>query len=181
MKYSAAFKSKMVRKMTAPQGMTAVALSREIGVHQTTLSRWLRDAGTVAALATQDHDDKHEGLNSPMTAKRPQDWSAEEKLSAVLEAETLSDEDLGAFLRSKGLHETQLRQWRELMLAGLKDPSRPTSGKKPVESRRIRQLEKDLARKDKALAEASALLVLKKKAQEIWGDEDDDTEKRSGK
>ena len=51
--------------------------------------------------------------------KRPQDWSAKEKLAAVLEAASLSDEDLGAFLRSKGLHNTQLQQWQEQMLAGL--------------------------------------------------------------
>ena len=49
------------------------------------------------------------------------------------------------------------------------------------EAKRIRELEKELLRKDKALAEAAALIVLKKKAQAIWGDEDDDTNPRSGK
>jgi transposase-like protein len=107
--------------------------------------------------------------------KRPQDWSAEEKLAAVLEAAALSDEDLGAFLRSRGLHEAQLQQWREQMISGL-NPSPMQRNKKAPETKRIRELEKELRRKDTALAETAALLVLKKKAQAIWGDEDDDTE-----
>ena len=102
--------------------------------------------------------------------KRPQDWSAEEKLAAVLEAASLTEEEFGAFLRSRGLHEAQLQQWRDQMLVGLE----PKPAKR-VETKRIRDLEKELRRKDKALAETAALLVLKKKAQEIWGDEDDDT------
>ena len=107
--------------------------------------------------------------------KRPQDWSAEEKLAAVLEAAALSDEELGAFLRSKGIHVAQLQEWRELMLSGLNPASVQRSNKK-TETKRVRELEKELRRKDKALAETAALLVLKKKAQAIWGDEDDDTE-----
>ena len=107
--------------------------------------------------------------------KRPQDWSAKEKLAAVLEAAALRDEELGAFLRSKGLHEAQLQQWQEQMLSGL-NPAPAQRGKKAPETKRVRELEKDLRRKDKALAETAALLVLKKKAQAIWGDGDDDTE-----
>jgi len=110
----------------------------------------------------------------PIKMKRPQDWSAEEKLAAVLEATSLLDEELGAFLRNKGLHATHLQQWREQMLAGL-NPSPAQAKNKEPESKQVRALERELRRKDKALAETAALLVLKKKAQEIWGDEDDDT------
>ena len=104
--------------------------------------------------------------------KRPQDWSAEEKLAAVLEAASLSEEELGAFLRSRGLHDAQLQQWRDQMIIGLEP--KPL---KRAETKRIQELEKELRRKDKALAETAALLVLKKKAKEIWGDEDDDTDR----
>ena len=107
--------------------------------------------------------------------KRPQDWSAKEKLAAVLESASLSEEDLGAFLRSRGLHNAQLQQWREQMLAGL-EPVTAVRSKKAPEAKRVRELEKELRRKDAALAETAALLVLKKKAQAIWGDEDDDME-----
>ena len=115
--------------------------------------------------------------------KRPKDWTAEDKLKAVLEAASLTEEELGAFLRRQGLHETHLRQWRSQMLEGLHGPSpgkRKAAGKSP-EAKKIRQLERELNRKEKALAEAAALLVLKKKAQAIWGDEDDDTAGKNGK
>ena len=114
-----------------------------------------------------------------MAAKRPQDWSAEEKLAAVIEAATLSDEDLGAFLRRKGLHEAHLEEWRQQLLSGL--DKRPARSSKPAaQARRVKELEKELRRKDKALAEAAALLVLQKKVRAIWGDEDDDTTKKNG-
>jgi len=116
-----------------------------------------------------------------MTGKRPQDWSAEEKLQAVIEGATLSEADLGAFLRRQGLHEAQLTQWRQLVLSGLKRaPKRPGKAS-TAQARRVRELERELARKEKALAEAAALLILKKKVQQIWGDEDDNTHKKNGR
>lgn len=118
-----------------------------------------------------------------MTKKSPNDWSAEEKLAAVLEAASLTDEQIGAFLRRKGLHETHLQQWRIQMLDGLgkKSGSKPKTKTSKTQSKQIRELEKELRRKDKALAETAALLVLKKKVRQIWGDEDNDTSKKSDK
>ncbi len=168
MKYSEAFKSKMVRKMAAPGGPSANALAQDVGVHQSTLSRWLRQGAKV------------EGMNKPDSPSRS--WSAAQKLEAVLEAASLSEEELGPFLRRKGLYRKDLERWRGEMLEGLKakPPVRRTSSKTP-EGRRIRELEKELRRKDAALAETAALLVLKKKAQAIWGAEDDATARRRGK
>ena len=168
MKYSEKFKSKMVRKMASPGGPSANALSQDTGVHQSTLSRWLRQAGRV------------EGMKKRSQPSRS--WSAAQKLEAVLEAASLSEEDLGPFLRRKGLYRKDLEQWRGEMLKGLEQPKprRRTSSKTP-EGRRIRELEKELRRKDAALAETAALLVLKKKAQAIWGAEGDDTPRRRGK
>ncbi len=115
-----------------------------------------------------------------MTPKRPQDWTAEEKLSVVVEAAALKDEDLGAFLRRRGIHEAQLKEWRQMVLSGLEKRPVRSSKKLTAEARRIRELERELSRKEKALAEAAALLVLKKKAQAIWGDGDEDTARKNG-
>lgn len=117
-----------------------------------------------------------------MTPRRPRDWSPEEKLNAVIEAQALSEDELGAFLRRKGLHEAQLEEWRTLILAGLQGHS-PRTGAKPStgDARRIRELEKELDRKDKALAETAALLVLQKKVQALWGDADAPMGKKSGR
>ena len=175
MKYSNEFKATMVRKLAAPGGPSATRLAKEVGIHQATLSRWLREAGRVngsRVVALTSH------ARSPMSAKRPQDWTAEEKLAAVIEAGGISDEELGGFLRRKGLHEAQLDEWRQQVLSGLGNrPAR--SAKSAGEARRIKALEKELRRKDKALAEAAALLVLQKKVREIWGDGDDDTAKKN--
>jgi len=95
---------------------------------------------------------------------------------------TLTPTEIGAFLRSKGLHQTHLEQWRLQMLKGLQNdlPSQKAQ-KRNSGAKRIRALEKELNRKEKALAETAALLVLKKKVREIWGDEDDTTARSNGK
>jgi transposase len=147
-------------------------LASKTGVHQTTLSRWVREGATVRASMSQDNDD----IERPRSraARRPQDFSAEEKLRIVQQAEKLEGADLGAFLRREGLHEADLAQWRdqvnEAALAALAGRRQRTS-----EQKRVRKLESELRRKDKALAEAAALLVLSKKARALWPDEDDDT------
>jgi transposase-like protein len=169
--YSEVFRKRMVEKMSGPNRMSATELSGEVGVPQPTLSRWLRGAGTVPRTMSAPDDEK----KAPPPAKRPQDWTAEEKWALVLEAAAVPQAELGTFLRRKGVHEAQLIQWREAALSGLQRPSKRERKAANIEQLRVRKLERELVRKDKALAEAAALLVLKKKAQEIWGDEDDTT------
>lgn len=180
MRYSARFKEKIVQRMSGPDALSAGALCKEVGVPQTTLSRWLREANIAGPFQFPVHIRNE--VTTTMPSRRPQDWSAEEKLQVVLEAASVPEEQLGAFLRSKGIHETHLRQWRSQMLQGLHDKTPgKKGGRKPKEAKEIKDLKRELARKDKALAEAAALLILKKKAQAIWGDEDDDTPKKNGK
>jgi transposase len=96
-----------------------------------------------------------------------------------VESRDLSEEELGAFLRKEGLHQAQLEEWAKAMYSGLSAPKKSKTTSE--DAKRIKKLERELRRKEKALAEAAALLILQKKVQEIWGDEDDDTEPRSGK
>lgn len=174
--YSEGFRNRMVERLTGPHAMSAWALSAETGVAQSTLSRWLRGAATVEPKMARRDKQKKE---PPTSAKRPQDWTAEEKLALVLEAAAVPEAELGAFLRRKGVHEAQLAEWRAAATAALQPRSRRERKAANLEQRRIRDLEREVARKDKALAEAAALLVLKKKVQAIWGDEDDDTDPRN--
>jgi transposase len=171
--YSAAFRSKMVAKLTGPHAKTATALAEETGLAQATLSRWLKEASTLRRKMPTDDSD------TPAPRKQPQEWSPEEKLAVVLEASGLSEGELGAYLRGKGIHAALLDEWRQQALAGLRGTER--ASKLQTESKEVRELKRELQRKDKALAETAALLVLKKKAQEIWGDEDDDTESKKDK
>ncbi|MGQ0615052.1 MAG: hypothetical protein ACT4PV_15060 [Planctomycetaceae bacterium] len=152
MEYTASVRSSMVRKMSGPRATSATALAQETGIAQPTLSRWLREAGSVRGVAS--HDPK-------VPARRPEDWKLEEILAAVLEAAPLAGEELGAFLRRKGIHLAHLDEWRVRLSAAMQGTtSKPKGGS--ADARRVHELEKELRRKDKALAEAAALLVLQK-------------------
>ena len=168
--HSEGFKARMVARMAGSEGISACALSRESGVPQPTLSRWLRSARSVQRMSKSEEP-----------SKRPQNWSSQEKLRIVVEAARLEPEELGAFLRREGLHEAQLLEWTRAATTGLDGPKSPESKKgKNAEERRIRELERELRRKDAALAEVTALLVLQKKIRALWGDADDGTDTRSG-
>lgn len=174
MKYSEKFKSRLVSKMVGPRAVTASALAVEVGIHQPTLSRWLREARMIPGMAKESQEPKNR-----VRPQRPQDWSPAEKLRVVVASMGLADTELGAFLRKEGLHKAQLDEWSAAARASLS--ARKGTRKVSAESKRILELERELRRKDKALAETAALLVLKKKAQAIWGDEDDATAPRNGR
>ena len=179
-RYSHKFRMQMVRRMVGANRISATALAAEIGIPQPTLSRWLREAATVSTMKADDKKTAPE--KAPEKApRRPQDWTPEERLQAVLEARSLEGADLGAFLRSRGLHESDLAEWRQAAIGALSTaPRRPRRGRSP-EQKRIRQLERELDRKDKALAETAALLVMLKKAEALWGDEGVGTREKSAK
>ena len=176
--FSTKFKEDMVRKMAAPGGPSANALSAEVGISQPTLSRWLREASSLAHMPRRKKKPKVQAaarLPGPtVSPRRPQDWSPEEEMRVLREADGLDDAELGELLRREGLHEAHLEQWRQTAneaalsaLGGHKQRS--------AEQKKVRQLERELKRKDKALAEAAALLVLQKKVRALWGDEDEST------
>ena len=157
--YGNDFKETMVQKMSGPDPKSATALSEEVGVPQTTLSRWLKEYGRFGSSGG--------GMSSK---KRPQNWSAEEKIQALIEYEGLDEEARGRYLREKGLYSVDVERWREEIKKALGKKVKKGDPK----DRRIRELEGELRRKEKALAETAALLVLKKKAQEIWGENEDE-------
>ena len=170
--YSESFKRKMVQRLLLPNGPSASALSKEVGVCQTSLSKWKRSLGSVVPVSNQNTPGSASG------SRRPEDWSAQERLRVVVEASRLGDKELGEFLRREGLHEETLAEWRTAALEGL-TPTSPRS--RGGDKKKIKMLERQLARKDKALAETAALLVLQKKVQAIWGDEDDSTNEENDK
>jgi transposase len=179
MQYSAAFKRRMVKKLSVPGAISACGLAKEVGIPQGTLSRWKREAATFGTMPTKDQNNEPQ---EPTTGRRPQDWSPEEKLQVLAETAMMSDEELGGYLRRKGLHEATLKQWRASMVSALGKPQPKAKKSRELKEaeKRIRKLERELKRKDAALAETAALLVLKKKVQELWGDGDDDTSGRNG-
>jgi transposase-like protein len=151
--FSLAFKQKMVTRMIGRDGVSARQLALETGLRQQTLSRWLQEASSLPVMAV----------------KRPKrDWSIEEKIQILAKASTLTGAELTDFLQREGVLQAEYEQWR-LALGADGQASLATM-------KRIRTLERELARKEKALAEAAALLVLKKKLQALEADEDVDTD-----
>lgn len=187
MAYTEAFKEQMVKRMLGPPGVSARALARQVGVPQPTLSQWLRGARNVVAMPPPPEDKKT--LNSPLKSPAPvgpKKWTAAEKLRVLAEAQGLEGEPLGALLRREGLHLEQLEQWRQVAQSALGEaPGKPPSAERrqaAAAHKRVKELEKELRRKDKALAETAALLVLEKKLQSLGWDpasEDDSPEEPS--
>jgi len=163
-KYSEEFKEQAVRKMMPPNSMSVAQVSRETGVSEQTLYNWRNRL-------------RHEGKAVPADPSNPEHWSGENKLAVVIETAGLNEEELAEYCRRKGLYVEQIARWREAAIAGAQT-LRPLSAEErrelQHERKKTRKLEKELKRKEKALAEAAALLVLQKKAQAIWGDGGDD-------
>lgn len=159
----------MVQRMLGPNKKSASALAEAVGIHQPTLSRWLRDARILGGTMVE----------KKKKSKKTQRWPSSEKLRIVLAASQLEDDELGAFLRREGVHTHQLERWRSTVLAALDaDDAKKRLGPSP-QAKELAAVQRDLRRKDKALAEVSALLVLKKKANAIWGVVGDDTDERT--
>lgn len=169
--YTIGFRNRMIERMTGPDAISANELGREMGISKSSLSRWLLKAPTLEAMTANDQPS-----NRGRALKPSQQWSAAEKLEAVIEASAIADVDLGAFLRSKGLTETDLRDWRMLATEALGEPTKKQRAKAAEDARRIEQLEQKVMRTERRLSGAKALLDLQKKVQEIWGDADAPTD-----
>lgn len=172
MPYSDKFKAKLIAKMIGPSAISANQLAQEVGLSQPTLSRWLREA--KLAPVTKKALKK--------TERAPQKrWTPEEKLRVLGEAANVDEAGLGALLRREGLHDADLRRFREELLEALRGTG--AKSRKPTpEAKRVKELERELRRKEKALAETAALLVLRKKAEAfLSGDEEGDTDEKNEK
>ena len=150
-----AFKQKMVQRLTGKSAVSASHLARETGVRQQNLSRWLQEARSLPIMA-----------DKPKPAVR--EWTVEQKARVLAEGSKLDGEELTAYLEREAVKLAEYEQWRIALDEG--------GAASASTIKRIRQLERELARKEKALAEVAASLVLKKKVATLYGeDEDDDT------
>jgi transposase-like protein len=184
--YSDKFKAKLVAKMFGPPVVSASRLSREVGIGQPTLSRWKREATLPLVVRrkkrfkvrSQQRPRVEESATEPETRRV---WTPEEKLRLLGEIANAGEEGLGELLRREGLHEADVRRFREEALSGLRG-SIAKSRKPSPEAKRVKDLERELRRKERALAEAAALLVLRKKAEAFFlGEEEGDTNEKNEK
>ena len=164
MRYPPERKESVLRKMMPPHNRSIKQLAQEEGISEATLFNWRKQA-------------REKGLLLPDGDSGPEGWSARDKFAAVLETATLNETDLAEYCRKKGIYPEQLSQWRKACERANdweRECSRRLKTEKKADRQRIQQLERELRRKEKALAETAALLVLQKKAQAIWGDPEDE-------
>lgn len=160
--YSKSIKSSVLAKMMAPNAPSVVELAKEFNIPYQTVYSW-KAAVLKKKNVTQ--------LNLP---QRPHDKSPEAKLKAVVETMYMTEQEQGAYCRAHGIYSNHLDIWKKQMLEGL-GVARTSEGKAEnlQTSKEIKKLKRDLERKEKALAEVSALLILKKKADLLWGVDED--------
>jgi transposase-like protein len=164
MRYPDERKEAILKKMLPPNNKTIKELAEEEGISEATLYNWRKAA-------------RAEGRLLPNGDSTPSGWNAADKFAAVVETAALNEAELSIYCRERGLYPEQIQQWREACEQA-NDWDR-TQNKRLKEARkadqkRLKELERDLRHKEKALAETAALLVLRKKAEAIWGEEEDE-------
>jgi hypothetical protein len=120
---------------------------------------------------------RDKGKPVPGKGQSTDSWSAEDKYAVLLETGGLNESELSEYCRKKGLYVEQIEQWKTAAIKANEAPAdqdRQLKEQRASDRKKIKQLEKELKRKEKALAETAALLVLRKKAQAIWGEEGDE-------
>lgn len=164
MNYSPELKEALLRRMLPPNNESISKISKEEGISEQTLRNW-RDKARA------------DGITAPGKDALPDDWSTQDKFLIVVETASMNETELAEYARKKGLYVEQIKAWRDACMNAnggvAKEAARLNRELKESEKER-KKLEKELARKEKALAETAALLVLRKKADAIWGDPEDE-------
>ena len=166
-RYSEAVKIDVRRRMSPPHRQSVARISKELGIHVITLYKW-RKAWRL------------QGEVVPASEKDPEGWSATDKFTVVLETAGLNATELSAYCRERGLFPEQVERWRQASQDANDKPVLTLKEQKELEKlraqdqREIKRLKQELRRKEKALAEAAALLMAAKKIQAFWGEDADD-------
>jgi len=164
-RYSVEFKEKTARQLFSPDAKTIGQVSRKTGVPTSTVFYWKKLY-------------KEKGLSVSKNKSSSNNLTGAQKFIILVETAAFNEQELSEYCRKKGLYPEQIREWKKAAETA-NDSSRKSLSKKErkelnKEKHKVKKLEKELRRKEKALAETAALLVLKKKAQAIWGDDEEE-------
>lgn len=171
MKFTQAFKQQAVEKaLRRGHGVTFPAVVDTLGIAQSTLYRWIIEAKNSALSAPEDYSNMAKNHE-----KKPQDWSIAERFDMIVSCALLDQEAINQRCRECGLYPHHIEQWRHDFLSLT---AKNTVKEDALELKKLKQefskTKKDLNRKNKALAEAAALLVLQKKVNAYWDSDEDD-------
>ena len=163
-RYSQERKAAILKKLLPPHNRSVPDVAREEGLCEATLYNWRKQL-------------KDNGVPVPGNELNTEQWSAEAKFAVVVETATFSAAELSEYCRSKGLYPEQVKEWKEACVNGTRlSETHSLAEKRQLQQdrKRIQKLERELRRKDKALAEAAALLVLSKKLNAFYGIDEED-------
>ena len=159
-KYTEGFREQALEKVYSRGNRSVKAVAEELNVNLWTLKNWMKAHKETSI------------LKSGTTTKRPQDWSLAERLQMLLESHGKDEEALNAFCRERGIFRHHLGQWREAFESGASVGLQANRSRLRELKEANKGLRSELNRKEKALAEAAALLVLQEKYQALWEEED---------
>jgi transposase-like protein len=172
-RFTQSFKIQAVEKALSRSDATSLReVSDSLGVGQSTLQKWIVKSRNQEFESISDNAMTSVGH---MTKEiRPQDWSSEDKLTMVIRCATLDDEGVSKLCREQGLYLHHIQQWKQDFVSGaaVSSPIKDRSDARQLRHEN-KTLKKELNRKEKALAETAALLVLQKKVSAIWGNDED--------
>ena len=168
-RYTQSFKQQAVEKaLSRADGTTLAEITDSLGIGHSTLHKWIVKSKNQQLESYSEHDST--SISGVRKEKRPQEWSQEERLDMVIACGSLDEAAMNALCRERGLYAHHVGQWKQDFINALTGNERTESKSLKGE---VRELKKELNRKDRALAETAALLVLKKKANAIWGNDED--------
>ena len=156
--YTESFRQQALEKVYTRGSSSIRAVAEDLNMSFGTLRNWMKA------------DRNNSQANAGEQSKRPQDWSRAERLQILMESHGLDEEALNALCREKGIFRHHLEQWQAAFAAGGAVDSR-TQLRELKETNKA--LTRELKRKEKALAEAAALMVLQKKYQALWEEKDE--------
>lgn len=161
-KYSKEFKNNMIARMLPPENASVPDLVRETGIPKDTLYTW----------RTQYRNKQEPPTGSGQSSVQ---LSNEDKLSIIIETASLSEVDLSEYCRRKGLYPEQIAGWKKTFIQNGSTATGNTERERlRQQDKTIKALQSELNRKEKALAEAAALLVLEKKLQALLEDREEE-------
>ena len=165
--YSKEFKIEAVKKVLLRKSGTSVAsVARSIGITKSTLYLWIK--------VVTNTDLKDSPTSGGEIQKSPYNWTSAEKMKAIIEASKFSNEDLSGYCRKQGIFPHHLEAWKAEFIAYQDKSGISNANEVRGLKNEIKALSAELRRKEKALAETAALLVLKKKAHILWGSNEED-------
>lgn len=165
--YSPAFKEAALQKAFNRGDLTIAQLAAELNLNVYTLKNWMRNSRSSTTPSPTS-------TSTPSSSPLPKPWTAEQRLTALNESHGLSGEALSAWCREQGLFTHQLIEWKQAFCQPTASDASTKADKQTLKdlTRKNLTLTRELNRKDKALAEAAALLVLQKKYQALFEDAD---------